>query len=160
MRLGELFEEDNKNGSIINSAKLERAMNTMGRPEDFSDGEEQPKNQKSKARRPRTGKKLFRDNENRVIGGVAAGLSAYFGISDPVVLRIFFVLFSIMGGSGVLIYLIMMISIPKAETTSDYLAMKGEEINIDNIAKTFQDGLTDIKDKLEDFSKGFKTRML
>jgi len=159
VRMGELFEEDNKHGNIIDMPKLERAMNAMGRPEDFMDEEETVKSKKKKTR-VKTGKKLFRDDENRVIGGVASGLSAYFGINDPIFIRLFFVIFCLLGGSGVIAYIIMMIAIPKAETSSDYLAMKGEEINIDNIAKTVQESILDIKDKLDDFSKGFKTMML
>jgi phage shock protein PspC (stress-responsive transcriptional regulator) len=156
VRMGELFEEDTKHGNIIDMSKLDRVMNTMGRPEDFTDDDE-PVNSKKRSTRVKTGKKLFRDNENKVIGGVAAGLSSYFGINDPIFIRLFFVFLFLMGGSGFIAYLIMMIAIPKAETSSDYLAMKGEEINIDNIAKTVQESIIDIKDKFDDFSKGFKT---
>lgn len=163
VRMGELFEEDNKHGKIIDMPKLERAMNTMGRPEDFTDAEEQTKSKRKKSKSytgAKQGKKLYRDDENRIIGGVASGLSAYFGINDPIFVRLFFVIFCLLGGSGVIAYIIMMIAIPKAETSSDYLAMRGEEINIDNIAKTVQEGILDLKDKIDDFSKGFKTMML
>ncbi len=157
VRMGELFEEDNKHGNIIDMSKLDRVMNTMGRPEDFTDDDDEPVRSRKRSSGIKTGKKLFRDNENKVIGGVAAGLSSYFGINDPIFIRLFFVLLFLMGGSGFIAYLIMMIAIPKAETSSDYLAMKGEEINIDNIAKTVQESIIDIKDKFDDFSKGFKT---
>lgn len=160
VRIAELFEEDDKGGIIINSSKVEKVMNTMGRPEDFTDDEDS--SQKNEPSQPKfsTGKKLFRDTDNKIIGGVASGLSAYFGIKDPIVVRLIFVLFFIVGGSGVLAYLILWIAIPKATTTTDYLAMKGEEINIDNIAKTVQDSFKDIKNKIDDISKGFKTKIL
>ncbi|NNE25320.1 MAG: hypothetical protein HKN09_00625, partial [Saprospiraceae bacterium] len=45
-------------------------------------------------------------------------------------------------------------------TSSDRLSMKGEDINIDSIAKTVEDTLIDIKDKIEDFSKDLKTKVL
>ena len=40
----------------------------------------------------KTGKRLYRDSEEQVVGGVAAGLTAYFGIADPIWIRLFFVL--------------------------------------------------------------------
>lgn len=160
VRIGELFEEDAKNGSIINMKKLDRVINTMGKPEDFSDEDETLQSTKSDRAKIVTGKKLFRDPDDKILGGVASGLSAYFGIQDPIIIRIAFVLLFVIGGTGFLAYLILWIAIPKARSTSDFLAMKGEEINIDNIAKSVQNSLKDIKDKLDDFSKGFKTKIL
>ena len=55
--------------------------------------------------------KLYRSNTDKVIGGVAGGLSDYLDI-DPVIIRILFVLLAIFGGSGVLVYIILWIAIP------------------------------------------------
>ena len=60
--------------------------------------------------------RLYRSNTDKVIGGVAGGLSDYLDI-DPVIIRILFVLLAIFGGSGVLVYIILWIVIP-AETIS------------------------------------------
>jgi phage shock protein C len=56
---------------------------------------------------------LYRDEQNKVIGGVCAGLANYFGI-DISLARVIFVLFSIVGGSGLLVYIIMWIVVPAA----------------------------------------------
>ncbi len=57
------------------------------------------------------GKRLYRSNTVKVIGGVCGGLADYFGI-DVVLLRVAFVLLFLFGGSGVLVYIIMWIAIP------------------------------------------------
>ncbi|MBT8232596.1 MAG: PspC domain-containing protein [Saprospiraceae bacterium] len=162
VRIGELLEEDTQHGTIVNMAKINRIMNTMGRPKDFTDehSADASSDKKKKKINIKTGKKLYRDTENQMFSGVAAGLSAYFGIKDPLLIRILFVVFALSGGIGIIAYFVMWVAIPKAETSSDYLAMQGEEINIDNIAKTVESGITTIKDKIQDISKGIKTRML
>ncbi|MFZ5948178.1 MAG: PspC domain-containing protein [Stygiobacter sp.] len=56
--------------------------------------------------------KLYRSRKQKIIAGVAGGLSDYFNI-DPVIIRILFVVFSILHGSGILIYIILWIAIPE-----------------------------------------------
>lgn len=160
-RIAELMEEKNKN-TVISMADVEKIKNTMGRPEQFS--EDEPASETSSSRsdysKYRTGRRLFRDPDDSVMGGVAAGLSKYFGITDPIFIRLLFVLFTISGGLGLIVYIILWISVPEAKTSSDYLAMRGEDINIDNIAKTVEDGLKNIKSTIDDISKGIKMKML
>ncbi len=56
--------------------------------------------------------KLYRSRKQKIIAGVAGGLSDYFNI-DPVIIRILFVVLSILHGSGILIYIILWIAIPE-----------------------------------------------
>src|SRR6267154_840474 len=77
-------------------------------------------------------KKMFRDSENKVLGGVAGGLAAFFG-SDVVVIRIFFVILSFIGGFGVILYLILWCSIPEAKTITEKMEMQGEPVTLSNI---------------------------
>jgi phage shock protein C len=56
-------------------------------------------------------KRLYRSNTNKVIGGVAGGMAEHFA-TDPVLVRVLFVLAAIFGGGGVLIYIILWIVIP------------------------------------------------
>ena len=58
VRMGELFEEDNKHGNIIDMSKLDRVMNTMGRPEDFTDDDDEPVRSRKRSSGIKTGKKL------------------------------------------------------------------------------------------------------
>ena len=58
------------------------------------------------------GKKLYKSRDNRMISGVCAGIAEYFNM-DPTIIRLAGVLFSLLGGSGVLGYIIAAIVIPE-----------------------------------------------
>ena len=58
-------------------------------------------------------KKLVKSPTDRMICGVCGGIAEYIGI-DPTVVRILWVIFSLMGGSGLLAYIITAIIIPEA----------------------------------------------
>lgn len=57
-------------------------------------------------------KKLYKSSRNKIIDGVCAGIAEYFNI-DPTLVRIGLVLFSAMGGAGILAYIIMAIVMPR-----------------------------------------------
>lgn len=57
-------------------------------------------------------KKLHKSNQNKMIDGVCGGIAEYFGI-DPTVVRLIWALFSLMGGCGILAYIIAAIIIPR-----------------------------------------------
>jgi len=158
-RIAELFEADEKNGSIITNDKIDKVKAIMGDPKDFGDENYDDDNQESKVYTGKTGKRLFRDGDDKVIAGVASGLSSYFGIHDPVFLRVLFFILAI-SGIGILPYIIFWIAVPEAKTSSDRLAMKGEDININSIANTVEESLKDLKNKIEDIGKGLKTKIL
>jgi len=105
-------------------------------------------------------KRLYRDSENRVLGGVCSGMGAYFNI-DPVFIRILFVLLVFLGaGISIIVYLVFWIVVPIARTTAQRLEMKGEEPTISNIQKTIQEEVKEVKDSFskinqsESFRKG------
>ena len=58
------------------------------------------------------GKKLYKSRDNRMISGVCAGIAEYFNM-DPTIIRLACVLFSLLGGSGLLGYIIAAIVIPE-----------------------------------------------
>ena len=58
-------------------------------------------------------KKLYKSNQNKMIDGVCGGIAEYFGI-DPTVVRLIWALFSLMGGSRILAYIIAAIIIPRS----------------------------------------------
>jgi len=66
-----------------------------------------------------TTKRLYRPSNNRRIGGVAAGLGEYFNL-DPILVRILFVLLSLGGGPGILLYIVLWIVMPDESKTEDY----------------------------------------
>ncbi len=84
-------------------------------------------------------KKMFRDPENRVLGGVAGGLGAYFGI-DPIIVRVIFVI-SIFFGAGILIYIILWIITPEAKTITNKMQMQGQPVTLSNIEYNIKNSL-------------------
>lgn len=57
-------------------------------------------------------RKLYRSRTNRMLGGVCGGLGEYLGL-DPTVVRLLWVLFTLVGASGLLAYLICLLIIPE-----------------------------------------------
>jgi phage shock protein PspC (stress-responsive transcriptional regulator) len=81
---------------------------------------------------PNFGKKMFRDPQRKVIGGVSGGVAAYLGI-DIIIVRVLFILMVIAGGAGVFLYIILWISLPEARTLTDKMQMQGEPVTLSNI---------------------------
>lgn len=153
IRLAELFIEDTQGGEIITLEKLDRIQKIMGMPKEFGDEYYAAEPEKEYVE-----KRLFRDPDDKVIAGVAAGLAAYFGISNPTIVRVMFV-FLLFSGLGTIIYLVLWLFIPKAKTTAHKLAMHGEPINIETIGKSVEESLTDIKETIEDLHQNLKKKM-
>jgi phage shock protein PspC (stress-responsive transcriptional regulator) len=128
-RIGELFQERLKAGSTcITDDDINAIIRSMGRPEDFetSDAstgttekaaeEESNKSYQSYSSTTTEGpKRLFRDENNKVIGGVCGGLANYFGI-DVVVVRIIFAVLAVSFGFGLVSYLILWVAVPSTAT--------------------------------------------
>lgn len=171
IRMAELFIENIGEKAILACKDIDEAIKILGTPEDFvkEDSEidenvNEDKKIESKKKRQygsggeyRVGKKIFRDPDNKVIGGVCSGLSSYFGISDPIWIRLLFVVLIFLGISPVL-YLVLMILLPKARTETDKRAMRGEPIDIDTIANSIEDEIHNISDQFQDFTTKFKNR--
>lgn len=85
-------------------------------------------------------KKFYRDNDNKVVSGVASGLAAYFGV-DVTIIRLLFVLSVFIFGAGVLVYIMLWIVAPKAQTLTQKMEMKGEPVTLSNIETNIKEGL-------------------
>ena len=83
-------------------------------------------------------KKMYRDSEQKVLGGVASGLAAYFG-ADITVIRLLFVLSIFLGGSGLIIYIILWIITPEAKSITERMQMQGEPVTLSNIEHSVKD---------------------
>lgn len=154
-RLSELFTETlNEKRDVIMKDDVSKVIEIMGEPEEFSDEEaknESSKSSKESKRRSmynRNSKKMYRDPDNRILGGVCSGLSAYFNV-DPIVFRIIFILIALGMGSGLIIYIILWIVIPEASTTAQKLEMRGEPITIENIKKAVREEFENVKSKMK-----------
>ena len=130
MRIAELLDLQKEQGlSIITLKHIEDVIASMGEPDQLSDSEtEQPKH----APGIKTRGKLFRDPDNRQIGGVAAGIAAWFGI-DPVWVRLIFAAFTLFYAVGIIVYAVLWLILPVAQTTSEKLEMQRQTININTL---------------------------
>jgi phage shock protein PspC (stress-responsive transcriptional regulator) len=154
-RIAELFiEKTNNKVEVITDAMVDEMIARMGKPEDFMDQEEEPARQKAEETQAepesKIRRRLYRDADSRVLGGVCSGLGAYFNI-DPVILRIIFVLVLFMGGASIPVYLVLWIVVPKAKTTAQKLEMRGKEATVTNIAQSIKDEVGEVKDNYDKF---------
>lgn len=76
-------------------------------------------------------KKFYRNPEGKVVGGVASGLAAYFGV-DIAIVRLLFVVSGIFG-AGIIAYIILWVAAPEAATLTQRMEMKGEPVTLENI---------------------------
>jgi phage shock protein PspC (stress-responsive transcriptional regulator) len=86
-------------------------------------------------------KKFYRDPDRKVVGGVAAGVASYFGI-DIGVVRFLWVLSIFLFGTGILIYIILWVISPAANTLTEKMEMQGEPITLSNIESNIKRGLS------------------
>jgi phage shock protein PspC (stress-responsive transcriptional regulator) len=127
---------------------------TMGEPQDFSEDETgNQSNSYTEKGTPDTAgptrRRLYRDIEDKVFGGVCSGIAAYFGI-DRVAVRVLFALLAFLSiGTILLIYLILWIAIPPALTSAQRLEMRGDDVNISNIEQNIKNEYNDVKRRFQ-----------
>ena len=144
-RMVELLAERGvaKDGVISNDDVL-AIQKQMGEPRDFSDGSDNAEIDVDVDDEVlgNSSKQLMRDTEHGLIGGVCAGVAAYFGV-NPLWIRLI-AIFSpfITFGTAVLIYVVMWLSIPEARTASDKLRMRGEPVTLDALKRLSIDDST------------------
>ena len=135
MRVSELLHEKQLTDKhVIGLKDVDEVIAVMGQPEDYIIEDDNNATPIYNSASLRT-KKLYRDKEKGMIGGVSSGLGFYFGI-DAVWIRIVLILLVFAGfGTGILAYIILWIVTPEAITTSEKLEMTGEPVTISNIEK-------------------------
>lgn len=149
MRIAELISEKHTHpNQVISLKEIEEVIAIMGQPEDYridDEGDAPQPNASFYSQRPT--RKLYRDRENGIIGGVLAGLGHYFGI-DKVWLRVLFVILLCVFGTGFIAYIVMWIIMPEAVTTTEKLEMRGEPITISNIERKVREEIEGISDRV------------
>lgn len=129
-RMAELFRTKlTTYKQVITIGDVNSVISVLGTPEDIS--EKEGTSARDKFSSPGY-HRMYRDPDHRIIGGVCAGMSAYWNM-DPWIVRLIFVVITMLGGLGLLIYLILYIVLPEAKTTTQKIEMKGEPVNINNI---------------------------
>ena len=151
MRVSELLNEKQKTEKhVVGLKDVDEVIAVMGQPEDYRIDEEGIGNTSTNFSSNTSGnnRKLYRDKDNGMVGGVLAGLGHYFGI-DKVWLRIFFLIMFFAWGTGVLAYIILWIVMPEAKTTAEKLEMTGEPVTISNIEKKVREEFENVSDKFK-----------
>ncbi|MFH1004298.1 MAG: PspC domain-containing protein [Bacteroidota bacterium] len=153
-RIAEMLSEkitDKKQVAVMTD--IDRVIELLGNPEDFATDRESLSEEKKKEK-PSVSftskrRRIFRNPDDKVLGGVCGGIAAYFDF-DVLWLRLLVVLLFFGFGSGLLIYIILWIIIPLAKTSAEKLEMRGETVNVSNIGKTVEEELSQLKKKIED----------
>lgn len=118
-RIGELFQARLKNGAVcITDADVQAVINSMGQPEEFDISEEEnlPAEKQTIQSKTNTNgqtRRLNRNEPNKIIGGVCAGISDYFNI-DVTVVRLLFVVLFLSFGFGLIPYIVLWIVVPSS----------------------------------------------
>ena len=142
VRIAELFDEYIQQGKqVITIEAVESVITRMGKPEELNDGFETEDNSESSttAQAKQASRRIFRNPDDRILGGVVSGLAAYLGW-DITWLRVGFIVAGIAFQGLILFYLIAWILFPLARTATEKLQMRGEPINVENIGRTVTDG--------------------
>ena len=150
MRVSELLNEKQKSDKhVVGLKDVDEVIAVMGQPEDYIIEDDKTNEQSYRSSTTTSTKKLYRDRDKGMVGGVSSGLGYYFGI-DAVWFRLFFVLLVLAGfGAGFLAYIILWIVTPEASTTSEKLEMTGEPVTISNIEKKVREEFENVSEKIK-----------
>ena len=148
MRVSELFTERQKSEKhVVGLKDVDEVIAIMGQPEDYKIDDEETETASANYNASQS-RKLYRDTDNGMIGGVLAGLGHYFGV-DKVWLRIIMLVFLFVFGTGALAYFILWIVMPEAKTTAEKLEMTGEPVTISNIEKKVREEFENVSEKFK-----------
>lgn len=141
-RIGDPQEMDE--GDVNDSSYTDTGNDTPSSAETTAGSEEERQESASAfstASDPGT-RKLFRDTEDKILGGVMSGISHYLGIKDPLLPRVLMVLLAILSFSTfAIIYLVAWVLIPEAITPEDRLRMYGKPVSAKAINEEMMRGL-------------------
>jgi phage shock protein PspC (stress-responsive transcriptional regulator) len=147
IRITEILAERgvHKNG-VVTLADVKALKEQLGEPRDFMGegdmaiGAEEPEQSSTSSR------KLFRDVDNAVLGGVMSGIGAFFGV-NPVWIRLLFIIVAFASfGTALLVYLVLWIVVPPAKTAADKLQMAGRPVTIASIREINENDSTQSED--------------
>jgi phage shock protein PspC (stress-responsive transcriptional regulator) len=140
-RIAEIISGRLRNSrQVVTIQDINVVIDIMGQPEDISGIDKSKKSNKGS----KNYRRMYRDPDNRIFGGVCSGLANYWNI-DPTLVRVIFVILSIFGMAGVIIYLVLWIVLPEALTSAQKIEMRGENVTISSIIDFFKDEFENVK---------------
>ena len=148
-RIAEILQSKlSEQKQVISKEDIDEVIEIMGHPEDFENEEDEENNQYKNFER--SSRRLYRDPDNRILGGVCSGIGSYLNI-DPLVIRIIFLVLLIVYGVIGIVYIVLWALLPAANTTAQKLDMRGEKFNISDIEKNVRKEYENVKDNLKNF---------
>ena len=157
-RISELFAEKRTAGSqVITITDVEEVIARMGKPEDM-EAENDSEPSVGNATRTTIHRRLYRNPDDKLLGGVISGMAAYLGW-DVTLLRLLLLVVLICGvGTLIPVYIVCWLVIPEARTAAEKLSMRGEAVTVENIGKTVTDGFEKVANGVNDYMKSDKPR--
>ncbi len=150
LRISELLDERIKDSrQVVSELDIDEIIAIMGRPEDFMVDEELFSDTNNTYSKSTKTKKLFRDPDDKFLGGVSSGLGHYFNV-EPIWIRIGWLIAVFGLGFGFLAYIILWILLPEAKTTAEKLQMEGEPVTISNIENKIRKEFEDVSERVKD----------
>ena len=189
LRVAELLYEANQNGNrIVTIEQISKVIERIGAPAEIVEIEETVSrdgdktqtqeeikvevpptpppfvpNNATYSRNPFARKKIFRDPQNAMLGGVCSGLAQYLHIDVTIIRLVVVLLFFLSGTTVAIIYIILWIVVPEARTPYQRMLMTGTDPTMENIGKTVTDSFSEAKpfpvddDKRNGFSRFIST---
>ncbi|MBR5297964.1 MAG: PspC domain-containing protein [Parabacteroides sp.] len=162
LRISELFNERIRLGyEVITIEHVEEVIKRMGKPEELfenDDFQEENETSNSSNKEIEDKKRLMRDPDNKLLGGVAGGIAAYMGWDTTAVRLAMILLLFIPYAPIIIIYIILWLIMPMAQTAADKLRMRGESVTLENIGKTVTDGFEKVSNNVNDYISSDKPR--
>ena len=143
MRIAEIFSESlSSRQEVVDISLVERVITQLGMPDgSTAPGSTGPAGSGTgeywhSGRESRPVRKLYRDKDHNVLGGVASGLACYFDV-DVLVIRILFVCLFLFGYFGGWVYIILWIAVPAARTSAEKCRMHGLPVTAENMRRFY-----------------------
>lgn len=155
VRIAEILRENKGGREVVTAEDVNTVISRMGEPEVYmqDDNREQQKQKPQDEDSGTVNKRLYRDPENKILGGVCGGLAAYLGV-DPVWIRLAFVITTLFYSTGFWVYIILWIIMPLARTRAEKLQMRGQKANLKNIQDSIRSEFSSIGDNMNNGEAG------
>lgn len=135
MRIAELIEEQlQSKQEVVTLSMVNKIVSQLGMPDGSEENAYSYAPPRQDGYEPPVTKKLYRDPDNKALGGVCSGFAAFFGV-DTMLIRLIFLVAIVAGTIGFWIYLIFWVVVPVAKTPAQKCEMRGIPVTAENMRK-------------------------
>lgn len=160
VRIAEIFREHKGGREVVNNEDVTAVITRMGEPEVYvQDDSGASASNTTQPERDEAGgpRRLYRNPDNKILGGVCGGLGAYAGI-DPIWFRLAFAIAFLGYGTGLMLYIVLWVIIPAAKTRLQKLQMQGKRPDLKNIEHSIRSEFKGVGDNLNKMADEKKLR--